>query len=406
LLVSVCFLWWAMLSSAGVSFLPIYNVAKVIGIEAVTNIHVGSGTGLVADVGVQRDEFGFPCIWSSSLKGSLKTALLYAFVSTFAESGGSSANDSVKRARCAVLLLLGSEPDEAETFESSIAILDAYLLAMPIRSLKGVYTYVTSPTLLARFKERLEILRDFSSQKQAEPKIDTVNINAAINALSKLIEASKNVMDRALCIGDCSKVTINIQDSVEVLKGKAIIAEELIVKVSNAKDVCKQDCALNDLENILKMIIADDRPLLILSDDVAREVLDRGLIRVSRVRLSKESKAVDEGPWTEEYVPRKTVFHTLFLFKAPPIPHVRYAVSKADLKISVGDLNSYVEVLKALRLIDKGIDTSVGLAELQRSIASKIAELVEKVVQEKLKSCIIVGGRETIGKGIVRLRII
>lgn len=392
------------MSNASVLFLPIYNVAKVVGVEAVTNIHVGSGTGLVADIAVQRDEFGFPCIWSSSLKGSLKTALLYAFASTCAGSSGSSANNSVKRARYAASLLLGSEPDEAETFESSITILDVYLLAMPVRSLKGVYAYITSPMLLARFKERLEILRDFSSQKQGEPKIDTVNINATIDALNKLINISKNAMDEALCIGDCSKVTI----FVEALKGKAIIAEEFIVKVSNAKDVCQQDCALNELENLLKKFITDDRPLLILSDDMAREVIDRGLIRVTRVRLSKESKTVDEGPWTEEYVPRKTVFHTLLLFKAPPIPHVRHAVSKADLSISVTDPNSYVEALKTLRLIDesKSIDTNVGLAKLQRTIASEIAKNVEKVVQEKLKGYIIVGGRETIGKGIVRLHIV
>jgi len=393
------------LSGASVLFLPIYSVVRVVGVEATTNIHVGSGSGLVADVGVQRDEFGFPCILSSSLKGSLKTALFYAFASIFAGGGGSGVSDPMKLARYAVSLLLGSEPDEGETFESSIAVLDAYLLAMPVRSLKGVYTYITSSTLLARFKERLEILRDFTNQKQTG---SSVNIDNAIEALDKVINVSKNIIDEALCIGDCNKVTIDTQGSVEALKGRAVIAEEFIVKVSNVKekDVLKQDCALSDLENLLKMLIADDMPVLILSDDMAREVIDRGLIRVVRVKLGKESKTVSEGPWTEEYVPRKTVFHTLFLFKASPIPHVRYAVSRAGLNISVEDINGYVNALKALRLIDDGVDTTTSLPQLQEDIAGKVAEVVERVIRERLKSYIIVGGRETIGKGIVRLRII
>jgi CRISPR type III-B/RAMP module RAMP protein Cmr4 len=269
--------------------------------------------------------------------------------------------------------------------------------------LKGVYTYITSSTLLARFKERLEILRDFTNQKQIS---SSVNIDNAIEALDKVINVSKNIIDEALCIGDCNKVTIDTQGSVEALKGRAVIAEEFIVKVSNVRNVLNQDRVLSDLENLLKMLIADDMPVLILSDDMAREVIDRGLIRVVRVKLSKESKTVSEGPWTEEYVPRKTVFHTPFLFKAPPIPHVRYAVSRAGLNISVEDINGYVNALKALRLIDGGVDTTAGLPQLQEDIAGKVAEVVERVIRERLKSYIIVGGRETIGKGIVRLRII
>jgi CRISPR-associated protein Cmr4 len=393
-----------MLSGASVLFLPIYSIIRVVGVEATTNIHVGSGSGLVADVGVQRDEFGFPCILSSSLKGSLKTALFYAFASIFAGGGGSSASDPMKLARYAVSLLLGSEPDEGETFESSVAVLDAYLLAMPVRSLKGVYTYITSSTLLARFKERLEMLRDFTNQKQIS---NSVNIDNAIKALDNVINVSKNIVDEALCIGDCNKVTIDAQSSVEVLKGRAVIAEEFIVKVSNIRNVLAENNNLSELENLLKMLIADDMPVLILSDDMAREVIDRGLIRVVRIRLSKESKTVDEGPWTEEYVPRKTVLHTLFLFKAPPIPHVRYAVSKAGLNISVEDINGYVNALKALKLIGDGVDTTASLLQLQETIAGKVAEeVVKKAIQNKLKNYIIVGGRETIGKGIVRLRII
>jgi len=46
-------------------------------IKALTPIHVGVGRGEAThvDLPLQRDEFGFPTIWASSLKGAIKSNL-------------------------------------------------------------------------------------------------------------------------------------------------------------------------------------------------------------------------------------------------------------------------------------------------------------------------------------------
>ena len=149
----------AVASSTFTSFSS-YASADVILIDSVTHLHVGSGkvSGEV-DLPVQRDEFGFPCIYSSSLKGALKSALSYAA----AKQPGTSANW-----RTLIWSLMGPDPEPEESFESSVTLLDAYLLAMPVRSLKGVYAYVTTPTLLRRFVEFLELAKSVSPQGSQE----------------------------------------------------------------------------------------------------------------------------------------------------------------------------------------------------------------------------------------------
>ena len=109
----------------------IYSAADLILLKSVTPVHAGVGkTGGIVDLPIQKDEIGYPCIYSSSIKGALKTALLSAMIQV---------DGNYINAKKRVTVLLGPEPEEGETFESSIAILDAYLIALPVRSLKGVY---------------------------------------------------------------------------------------------------------------------------------------------------------------------------------------------------------------------------------------------------------------------------
>ncbi|MGC9069534.1 MAG: type III-B CRISPR module RAMP protein Cmr4 [Thermoprotei archaeon] len=101
-----------------------YENADLIFIKAITNLHVGTGKGgETVDLPIQRDSFGFPMIYSSSLKGAIKSYIYHKYNNDVAE------------------VLLG--PDEAGDFASPVSITDAYLLAFPARSLRGVYCYLS-----------------------------------------------------------------------------------------------------------------------------------------------------------------------------------------------------------------------------------------------------------------------
>ncbi len=83
---------------------------------------------------VQRDEFDIPVIWASGLKG--------VFRSNFTLRCG---GNDVCRNKVKAIFGLRRGSSEVSDYSSSIVFLDARLLLIPARSLKGVWTYVTSP---------------------------------------------------------------------------------------------------------------------------------------------------------------------------------------------------------------------------------------------------------------------
>ncbi len=369
----------------------IYLEVDVALIIAVTNVHCGAGRfGGIVDLPIQRDEYEYPCIYSSSIKGALKTALLYAFAKEY--------NGDYEKARKAVMTLLGPEPESGETFESSIAILDAYLLTMPVRSLRGIYAYVTSPLLLKRFVERVELVTEFSnkhqgaSERQASLESKVVMLR---DRMKKLLEQAEDLKeDECICVGDCSGLRI------EKLEGEPIILiEEVLVKPkSEDKD-----------RNILN-VLGLDRPLLVLHDETARYVIDRGIIRLTRVRLRKDTKTVEAGPWTEEYLPTKARLHTLILYKRPPLSesYVRSILNKKEGEISAED---YVESLNKLGLLkDKNeimkLIHSGDYIKANEEIVKELRKAFKEIIEQHLRNYLIVGGHETIGKGAVKLMLL
>ena len=389
-------------------------------IRAYTNIHVGAGrSGGVVDLPIQRDELGFPSIYSSSIKGALKTSLLCAFMGKHGD---------FEKAKYAINAILGPDPEEGESFESSIAILDAYLLAIPVRSLKGIYAYVTSPILLKRFLERVDLCSKLNRRRKSKHSGDSSNniLEKIRNTVEKLIKRAEYMgKNQALCIGKCERVII---DHPESLKGTILLAEEFPLKVAekfrlkSEKEVKESRDKTDDREKIssedIKVFLDAlelDRPLLVLHDDIARTVINRSLLRLARIRLKRETKTVEAGPWTEEYVPIKTVFYTVFFYKRPPLTEnfvkkILKAISKRDID-NIDD-KVYLEALEKLCILD-GKDIKE-LENIKSSLDKKIrAMLVEKVrrniwetINSILQGFIIMGGKETIGKGIAELRLL
>ncbi len=377
-----------------------YTAGDLLFIRAITPLHVGVGrTGGVVDLPIQRDEYGYPCIYSSSIKGALKTSLLYSFVKTL---------EDYNEARMAVQALLGPEPEEGETFESSIAILDAYLFAMPVRSLKGVYTYITSPLLIARFHERLELLKTIL-QDGDQTILDKVS--NLIDILGKIIERELEI-NEAICIGknnECENL------KVDVLQGKAVLAEEFFLdlkSLDNSNEISEGQATKPDvLVKFIRNVAELDKPLLIVNDSIAKDVIERSILRYTRVRLRRETKTVGAGPWTEEYLPPKAVLHTMTLYKKP-------SLSDSFIKNVLGEEKEqelsyedrYLNALKKLQILDddqiKNIKNTNSIVEKMRMIAKGVKKKVKNLISEQLKGYIILGGHETIGKGIVNLKLI
>lgn len=295
-----------------------YETADLVFIRTITNLHPGVGkTGEIVDLPVQRDQFDFPMVYASSLKGAIKSYLWQI-------------NESLAN------ILLGK--DESPDFASPISITDAFLLAFPARSLKGVYCYLTSPLLLKRFKEYLSLIN---------PNLEIIKvIDGIISKLNEITVKNRNI---GLC--DSSKNLVILDNN------KAVINETLILTLMEDNDVSK-------LKNEFNL----DKELVVAPDDICKDQVVKSLIRLTRVKLKRELKTVDAGPWTEEYIPSKTLLFTVAFY------------SKMTNKLK-----------KELELL---------LKEKELSNLDNLGTIFRDKLHDKY---LIIGGNETIGSGIINI---
>ena len=245
-----------------------YEEAEIMLIKAVTNLHPGVGrTGEIVDLPVQKDNFGFPIIYASSLKGALKSAFW-----------------SIDREQAKTFF--GSDPEEeGEKFTSAIAILDAFVVAFPVRSLEGVYAFATSPLLLHRFSEYTKIAgKDF-------------------NFINELIELSINDDECYTSPDAQEKLKLNV----EGMRDKLLINEEIMLGLNINKS--------EDIGKVEELFDIERGRLILLSNNVAERAIEKSLVRVTRIAIDREKKTVKVGAlWTEEYVPWSTIFATTLLY--------------------------------------------------------------------------------------------
>ncbi len=118
----------------------------ILGLRAETSLHAGTGQNVGAvDLPIQREAHtDWPCVFGSAMKGALRNHAETRMIPT---PGWISA-------------VFGPEP-KSETAKASehagaLAVTDARILLLPVRSLTGHFKWVTCPAILDRLK------RDFS----------------------------------------------------------------------------------------------------------------------------------------------------------------------------------------------------------------------------------------------------
>lgn len=309
------------------SFEP-YKFAKVVIIKCLSDLHPGTGRGgEVVDLTVQRDGVGFPVIYGSSIKGSMKTALYHR-------------NKDL-------MVLLGPEPDDEEKYLSPIAIMTSYLLSFPVRSLKGIYTNITSPFLLRRFSSYLE-MASVLDKKYSE----IANKVKAIANITGKFPATKGFIEKHVVDG----------------LGKAFLCEEIGID----KNLIEES---DDMDYLKKLVgLEDNESLISLDDDRAKELIERSLIRIARIRVDREKKTVAGGGlWTEEAIPTGAIFSTVFLGYS-------YEYLRNIMKI-------------------KGKEGEGKLEEREGELKENPIDAILKKVEY-----LILGGDESVGRGIVMLK--
>lgn len=250
-----------------------------------TPLHAGSGSDLgIVDLPIQRERHtGYPKIEGSSFKGSLREAfeqtaeraenkseLHQRIHRTFGfDDKGYLAKDTKKD-------FFGDDTD----FSGSLGFTDVRTLLFPVKSMKGVFAWVTCPQVLDKFKNEMEI--------------------AGITDLPGIPNGLSTPQNCGLFIQD-----------------NKVVLEEYTFEIKNQNDENTTEFAKWISENVLadtssfqKEKVKKD--IIVLPNDDFRDFVNQSTEVITRTKIDDKTGTVAPGAlWTEEYLPAETIMYSL-----------------------------------------------------------------------------------------------
>ena len=268
-----------------------FEASNLLFIYVETPLHAGTGRGLGAvDLPIQRERVtGYPVVQASGLKGCLRT-----------EAQGKINQGLTKDEFFAIF---GPETDRASDHAGALSPGDAKILLLPVRSLAGVFAWVTSRQVLER------LLRDLAAIKDRLPEFQPIH-----DTLQQHLEAIRS--DPPEPRGDDKERWALVSEDTSVQAGDQVVLEEFAFTPKPKSEVGSIGRWL--AENALPQ--SDEykywrdnlaQHLVILPEDDFRDFCLFGIEVATRIRLAPETKTVAEGAlWTEEYLPSDTLLYT------------------------------------------------------------------------------------------------
>jgi CRISPR-associated protein Cmr4 len=243
-----------------------------------SSLGVGSGEpGVAVDLPIQRETAtGYPMIPGSTLKGVLR------------------GQARVQQAGPELLRLLGSVPETEDRQPSCVVLSDGLPLLFPVRSLRGVFAWVTSAEAWARLGRELASY----GVKLAPPPLPVPAPDAACVAPgTPLLTARQNLVLEELCFA--------AQPAPELAALGAWLAEH----------------ALSDEPVFEYWRQRAAHGIVVLPEDYYRYFLEHGTQITPRIRIDPRTGTAAEGAlWTEEFLPPETLLFALVGANLPEAP--------------------------------------------------------------------------------------
>jgi CRISPR-associated protein Cmr4 len=286
-----------------------YKKSAVLTFYAETPIHMGSGQSVsYVDLPIQRERHtSFPVLWSSGIKGVIRDLASREW------------NDKNN-----VETIFGPE-DGSSDFASCISITDAKILLYPVRSVKGVFAWITCPFVLKRFKEDLS----------------AVGINFEYNNQDiKILDVSD---DKVFIASD----NLKIQGQNSVALEEFVFEAEFKNEVKELAEFLKSFVHQNDLTKNL------ENHLAIVSNNVFKDFVNYAVEIRTRIRIDQTKGTVKERAlFSEELIPSESVFYSILFFKDSFKPS-----SNIDAQKVFSEINS---LLSDNSLLQLGGDETTG----------------------------------------------
>jgi len=273
-----------------------------------TPLHVGCGTSVdVVDLPIMRERITkFPVIPGSSLKGVLLQAAREHF-----ENGAYARSNAQLPAEAKLLFGAIEEGEDKKQHSNAgcVQIMEAKLLAFPVRSLAGCFAWITCPAVLERYK------RDTGAAFEVpQPQKD------------KVIAGS------------------------DLIAGGHVVLEEYALALEPGKSVNAVAAALKDSTQDPLWTANLEKRLAIVHDENFQHFVTTCTEVVTRVKIDPRTRTVDGGAlFNQENVPCEALFYSVLSVLAP------------RRQGSEGDANSLLtDLLKANPTLQIGGDETTG----------------------------------------------
>jgi CRISPR-associated protein Cmr4 len=254
-----------------------------------TPLHAGSGDDLgIVDLPIQRERHtSFPKVESSSLKGALREA----FENAHDKSNNKDFQMAIHRTfgfdekgKFAEATQNSFGKDNTQ-YSGSLAFTDARLLLFPVKSMKGVFVWLTCPQVLNKFAADMAITgTPFSTLGQLQ-SIPITDGNA-------LVASDKPMVNTVVVLEEYAfNATVNnaVRD----------FAVELSTIVFGDNDLTYWKGLLQN--NLVVLSDNDFRDFTLMSTEV-----------ITRTKIDNETGTVQDGAlFTEEFLPNDSVLYSL-----------------------------------------------------------------------------------------------
>ena len=314
-----------------------FKQAKPLFLIVETPLHAGSGSDLgIVDLPIQREKHtDYPKIEASGLKGSIREIF------------------EAQAEKKEIRLVFG--PDQGDLHAGALGFTDARLLLFPVKSVKGVFAWVTCPAVLERFKHDLSICQ------QGINFVDIPDANRVPSNSDLIVKEGKIVLE---------EYTFSVTFDPKCKEVAKWIA----------KNVLPSDASYDYWRKKMK------KDIVVLSDDDFRDFVMLSTEVIARTKINSDTGTVQDGMlWYEEYLPTDSILYSLAL------------TTPLFLKI---DGNNNEEKEKDEKKKKGAFYVGQGANKSQLE-----AEKVMNFFTIGLPDIIQIGGNATVGKGIVKTKV-
>ena len=325
-----------------------FKNASLLFFYTLTPLHPGSGASVgTVDLPIQRERHtNFPMIQASGIKGALRD-LAEALKEANKLGNKGEAQEKIK-------WVFGPETERASEHGGALALTDARILLFPVRSAKGVFAWITSPGVIARFLCDLEVASAVNGQRlevgalQGAAELSLTDNECAVPALEGLVLLGPANAKRVVLEDFCFNVK---EDAYSAVKNLVLWLSEKALP-SAIGDYWRKKVGTN---------------LVVLNDDRFSAFTKMATEVITRIKLG-ETGTVEQGPWDEEHLPCETLLYTLVLATDPRFPKEQQKV--AQIKNASEVIGFVKECVEKAKLIQFGGDETVGKGLVSMSFFS------------------------------------